>query len=201
MLRRLLPPLTGDHFQTGSEDYFLTEGCTHEMVRTCEYGDATTTRKATRPFHARVARVCQQGSSTKQRVPAVNPNSVFTLFPSEGALIPRFREAGEVTLDLLHRDGRVEARWLALHPREFSLLWRLASEPGKRVSRRQLLADVWRIQFEPETNSLAVHVARVRAKLKTFGLSHILATHPDGGYYLDAPRSPASYRFEQPAPD
>lgn len=131
----------------------------------------------------------------------MNSNSAFTLFPGEGALIPRFREAGEVTLDLLHRDGRVEARWLALHPREFSLLWRLASEPGKRVSRRQLLADVWRIQFEPETNSLAVYVARVRAKLKTFGLSHILATHPDGGYYLDAPRRPASYRFEQPAPD
>ncbi|MEM6827120.1 MAG: winged helix-turn-helix domain-containing protein [Pseudomonadota bacterium] len=129
----------------------------------------------------------------------MNSNSAYTLFPDDDALIPRFKEAGDVTLDLLHRDGRVEDRWLGLHPREFSLLWRLASEPGKRVSRRQLLADVWRIEFEPETNSLAVHVARVRAKLETFGLSRILATHPEGGYYLNAPPGPASYKFQQPS--
>ena len=114
-------------------------------------------------------------------------------FPDSDTLIPRFREAGDVTLDLLHRDGRVEDRWLGLHPREFELLWRLAQEPGKRLSKRKLLADVWRISFEPETNSVAVHVARVRAKLQPFGLSRILATHAEGGYYLDAPPGPSFY--------
>ena len=89
-----------------------------------------------------------------------------------------------MTLDLLHRDGRVDDCWLGLHPREFALIWRLAQEPGQRVSKRQLLADVWRITFEPETNSVAVHVARVRAKLQPFGLDRLLATHPNGGYYV-----------------
>lgn len=121
----------------------------------------------------------------------------YNVFPDSDSLIPRFREAGDVTLDLLHRDGRVEDRWLSLHPREFELLWRLAQEPGKCLSKRQLLADVWRITFEPHTNSVAVHVARVRAKLQPFGLSRILATHPEGGYYLDAPPGPSSYVFEQ----
>lgn len=55
------------------------------------------------------------------------------------------------------------------------------------MTRRQLLAEVWRIHFDPETNSVAVHVARVRAKLEPFGLSRLIATHPDGGYFLDAP--------------
>lgn len=105
--------------------------------------------------------------------------------PEGDLLIPRFREAGDVTLDLFHRDGRVEDRWLALHPREFALLWRLAECPGERMTRRVLLADVWRIHIEPETNSLAVHVARVRAKLEPFGLARLIATHPDGGYFLD----------------
>lgn len=107
------------------------------------------------------------------------------LFPASDVMIPRFREAGDVTLDLLHRDGRVVDSWLGLHPREFALQWRLAEAPGLCVSRQQLLADVWRIHFEPETNSLAVHVARVRAKLEPFGLARLIATHPGGGYFLD----------------
>ena len=108
-------------------------------------------------------------------------------FPASDMMMPRFREAGDVTLDLFHRDGRVDDRWLALHPREFALLWRLAEQPGERISRQQLLAEVWRIHFEPATNSVAVHVARVRAKLEPFGLARLIGTHPDGGYFLDAP--------------
>ena len=118
-----------------------------------------------------------------------------SLFPDSDTLIPRFREAGDVTLDLFHRDGRVEDRWLGLHPREFELLWRLAEQQGQPMTKQQLLADVWRITFEPETNSVAVHVARVRAKLAPFGLSRILATHPDGGYFLDVPPGPSAFAF------
>lgn len=112
-------------------------------------------------------------------------------------MIPRFREAGDLTLDLFHRDGRVEDRWLGLHPREFELLWRLAEEIGTPVTRKQLLAEVWRIHHEPETNSVAVHVARVRAKLDRFGLSRMLVTHPQGGYFLDAPPGPSEFRFDR----
>lgn len=126
----------------------------------------------------------------------MNSNAASTFFPDEDALIPRFREAGEVTLDLFHRDGRVDDRWLGFHPREFELLWRLAEQPGQRVSKRQLLSEVWRINFEPETNSVAVHVARVRSKLEPFGLTPILATHPDGGYYLNVPANPIDFWIE-----
>lgn len=113
--------------------------------------------------------------------------------PGGAAVMPRFREAGDVTLDLFHRDGRVIDSWLGLHPREFALLWRLAEQPGERITRKQLLAEVWRIHFEPETNSVAVHVARVRAKLEPFGLARLIGTHPEGGYFLDAPPGADSY--------
>ena len=128
-------------------------------------------------------------------MPASHP-----LFPDSDSLIPRFREAGDVTLDLFHRDGRVEDSWLGLHPREFELLWRLAEQPGERMTKQQLLADVWRITFDPHTNSVAVHIARVRAKLGPFGLSAIVATHPEGGYFLDAPPGPSEFSFEGNAP-
>jgi len=104
---------------------------------------------------------------------------------SHQELIPRFRMADAVTLDLIYRDGRVESRWLGLHPREFDLFWRLAEEPGVCVTKRDLLRDVWRLEFEPATNSLAVHIARLRGKLRHFGLAHIIATHAQGGYFLD----------------
>lgn len=121
--------------------------------------------------------------------------AAYSIFPDGDTLIPRFREAGDVTLDLFHRDGRVEDKWLALHPREFELLWRLAEQPGQAMTKQQLLADVWRITIEPETNSVAVHVARVRAKLAPFGLAKILATHPDGGYFLDTPLGRSAFAF------
>jgi len=116
-------------------------------------------------------------------------------FPDNGTLIPRFRQVGEVTLDLFHRDGRVDDHWLAFHPREFEVLWRLAEEPGLRVSKRQLLIDVWRIEYEPDTNSVAVHVARIRGKLEPLGLAGILATHPDGGYFINAPQNDIHLAF------
>jgi two-component system OmpR family response regulator len=43
-----------------------------------------------------------------------------------------------------------------------------------------------------------VHVARVRAKLEPFGLARMLATHPDGGYFLDAPPGPGHFRLVRP---
>jgi DNA-binding response OmpR family regulator len=53
-------------------------------------------------------------------------------FQRSDEMIPRLREAADMTLDLFHRDGRAEDCWLGLHPREFALIWRLAEHPGNR---------------------------------------------------------------------
>lgn len=97
---------------------------------------------------------------------------------------PRRRRHGALELDLLTREGTVKGKRLGLHPREFSLLWRLAQTPGRAVAPQDLLAEVWQMSFKPETNSLAVHVCRLRAKLAAAGLAGIVSTTPDGGYAL-----------------
>ncbi len=99
-------------------------------------------------------------------------------------MLPRWRNCGPLTLDLFHRDARHGARWLGLHPREFGVIWRLADVPGETVTRRQLLKDVWRISHEPETNSVEVHVSRLRSKLADAGCAALVTTDPDGGYRL-----------------
>lgn len=98
--------------------------------------------------------------------------------------LPRHRRVGPLELDLLHRDARIAGRWLALHPREFALLWRLADAPGERVPRERLLRDVWRLAHVPETNSLEVHVSRLRAKLAVSKAAWLVETDPGGGYRL-----------------
>lgn len=103
---------------------------------------------------------------------------------SAGDSLPRKRRIGPLVLDLLHRDAWAEGRWLALHPREFGLMWRLADRPGEPVSRSRLLRDVWRLDFEPGTNSVEVHVSRLRSKLAAAGLRDLIETHATGGYRL-----------------
>lgn len=115
-------------------------------------------------------------------------------------MLPRWRQVGNLTLDLFHRDARRKAEWLGLHPREFGVLWRLADDPGKRISRTQLLKDVWRLHHEPETNSVEVHVSRLRNKLAQVGANGIVETAPGGGYRL-AVTAPFMFAKDPPEGD
>lgn len=101
--------------------------------------------------------------------------------------LPRHREVGPLRLDLLAREAFVAGRAVGLHPREFALLWRLADNPGETVGSGNLLTDVWRLAFRPETNSLAVHVSRLRSKLRLSGLDGLIETTLEGGYRLATP--------------
>jgi len=121
-----------------------------------------------------------------------------------GAL-PRKRRIGPIVLDLLHRDalfesGGADGRWLALHPREFALLWRLADAPGERVPRERLLTDVWRLEHMPATNSLEVHISRLRAKLAVARAAWLVVTDPRGGYRLACANRETGWTASAPIP-
>jgi two-component system OmpR family response regulator len=120
------------------------------------------------------------GASTTRRELAVRAKRIDGMF----GVLPRWRDLGPLTLDLLHRDARTGSTWLRLHPREFGVLWRLADTPGERVTRRQLLRDVWRMGHDPQTNSVEVHVSRLRSKLEAAGCPQLVQTAPEGGYRL-----------------
>ena len=103
------------------------------------------------------------------------------------------RRHDRLALDPRMRDASVDGQYLRLHPREFALLWRLSDAPGVAVPRTDLLRDVLGLTIEPRTNALAVHVCRLRKKLHTARLSHLLVTGPGGGSYAlmaDAGASP-----------
>lgn len=59
------------------------------------------------------------------------------------------------------RDKRIE-----LSPKEFDLLVRLASNPGKTFSRMDLLNSVWGYEFEGFEHTVNSHINRLRTKIE-----------------------------------
>ncbi len=77
------------------------------------------------------------------------------------------------------RDGE-EVR---LTPTEWRLLEALVTRPGRLVSQRQLLAEVWGPGYAVETNYLRVYVAGLRRKLEADpSRPRHLLTEPGMGY-------------------
>lgn len=98
--------------------------------------------------------------------------------------LPRYRQIGSLRLDLLAREAFSDDLPLNLNPREFALLWRLSENIDRPVSKQSLVHDVWRMGFVPETNSIAVHMSRLRRKLGHVGIKGLIETVPTGGYSL-----------------
>lgn len=91
---------------------------------------------------------------------------------------------GELRIDLIDRRVERAGRLIRLPLREFDLLANLARAPDRPVSRSALLKAVWRIDFDPGTNRVEVHMSRLRAKVDHgFGWP-MLATVKGRGYAL-----------------
>ena len=74
-------------------------------------------------------------------------------------------EVGRLTVDLRSRAVDFDGRSVALTPREYDLLVRLASDAGAVTTREQLMREVWDENWWGSTKTLDVHVASLRRKL------------------------------------
>jgi DNA-binding response OmpR family regulator len=93
--------------------------------------------------------------------------------------------AGELEVDLLHRRALFRERTLNLTPKELELLHCLLERRGEVVTRREILELVWGYRFDPGTNVVDVHVARLRGKLEAAGLQEAIRTKRGLGYVAD----------------
>ena len=92
-------------------------------------------------------------------------------------------------IDLIDRRVERAGRLIRLPLREFDLLANLARVPDRPLSRGALLRAVWRLDFDPGTNRVEVHMSRLRAKvdrgfdwpmLRTVkGMGYALRSRPD----------------------
>ena len=73
---------------------------------------------------------------------------------------------GNITLNRLTRRVRAGDVDLSLTPKELALLEHLMLRVGEVVTRTELLEKVWDMHFDPGSNVVDVHVARLRRKLE-----------------------------------
>lgn len=87
-------------------------------------------------------------------------------------------------LALVARDFRcwVADQEVALRPKEFSLLARLASEPGRLFSRLELAEEIWGYTHLGDTRTIDTHVKNLRRKVEDVSAYHFIETVRGLGY-------------------
>lgn len=78
---------------------------------------------------------------------------------------PTVIDAGALRVDLGQRQAYLDEQPLTLTRKEFDLLAYLAARPGRVVSRRELLEEVWRQPSVGEDQTIDVHLYWLRRKL------------------------------------
>jgi two-component system KDP operon response regulator KdpE len=97
-------------------------------------------------------------------------------------------EAGDLVIDLADRRVSRDGDDVHLTPIEFDLIRVLAQNPGRLVTHRQLLHEVWGPAYGEETHYLRVHVAHIRAKIEPDpSRPRYVVTEPGVGYRLVVP--------------
>lgn len=74
-------------------------------------------------------------------------------------------EVGELVIDVPARTASIEGRALDLSPKEFDLLRLLVERSGEVMSKRELLAEVWREPYGGADHTIDVHLSWLRKKL------------------------------------
>lgn len=72
---------------------------------------------------------------------------------------------GDLEIDISAREARLRGEPIDLSPKEFDVLRVLAERSGEVVSKRDLLAEVWREPYGGSDRTIDVHLSWLRSKL------------------------------------
>ena len=78
---------------------------------------------------------------------------------------PAVVEAGALRIDTLAREVVLAGKPLTMTPREFDLLLFFVQNPGRVLTRDELLRKVWGYDYLGDTRTVDVHIRRLRMKL------------------------------------
>jgi two-component system KDP operon response regulator KdpE len=106
--------------------------------------------------------------------------------PGDSAVL----EVGDIRLDLARHEVTAGGRPVELTPKEFAFLALLARWPGRVLTHRAILQEVWGPEYGTETQYLRVYASQLRKKLRDDPERHRLLTEPGVGYRLLDPADP-----------
>jgi two-component system, OmpR family, response regulator len=122
----------------------------------------------------------------------VKPFEPLELVVRVKALFKRYRIAtsqtvqiGELFMDRKSFETRIDGENITLPLKEFELLFKLSSYPGKTLSRDQLIEDIWGYDFEGNERTLDVHINRLRERFPEAQYSFSITTIRGLGYRIE----------------
>lgn len=122
----------------------------------------------------------------------VKPFEPLELVARARALLKRYRiatsqrvQVGDLLMDRQTFDVTVHDERITLPLKEFDLLFKLASMPGRTFSRDQLIEDVWGYDFAGNERTLDVHINRLRDRFPEERHSFRIRTIRGLGYRLE----------------
>jgi DNA-binding response OmpR family regulator len=122
----------------------------------------------------------------------VKPFEPLELVARVNALLKRYKIAisqtiriGELSMDHKTFEVRINDESLTLPHKEFELLFKMASYPGRTFSREQLIEDIWGYDFRGNDRTLDVHINRLRERFPEDRHSFKITTIRGLGYRLE----------------
>lgn len=98
---------------------------------------------------------------------------------------PDILYVADLEIDPVRHKAQRAGQRLDLTPKEFSLLYLLASRAGDVLSRTLLAEQVWDMNFDSDTNVVEVHVRRLRSKMDDPFGKKLIHTVRGVGYVLE----------------
>ena len=122
----------------------------------------------------------------------VKPFEPLELVARVNALLKRYRIAasqtvqiGELSMNRKTFEVTAGGEALTLPLKEFELLFKLASYPGRTFPREQLIEDVWGNDFQGNDRTLDVHINRLRERFPEEQFAFKITTIRGLGYRLE----------------
>ncbi len=94
-------------------------------------------------------------------------------------------EAGALVLDRRRYEVRAAGKAYTIPPKEFELLFKLASSPGTTFTRAQLILAAWGEDFEGLERTVDVHVGRIRERFPEEEYGYRITAIRGLGYRLE----------------
>ena len=169
--KEALDAMENDYFDVIISDVMMPNMDGYEFVRTLrEYGNNTPVMMITAKDAFDDMRLGFLSGSDDYMIKPVNVNEmvirVQALLRRAQMINERRQTIGDTILECdtftVHSlDGSV-----SLPQKEFMLLYKMASYPGRIFTRLQLMDDVWGYDSESDTHTIDVHIGRLRDRFK-----------------------------------
>ncbi len=96
-------------------------------------------------------------------------------------------QVADLSMNLIERSVQRDGLELEMKTTEFRLLEYMMRNSGQVLTRSMIFEAVWNYHFDPYTNLIEVHMARLRKKINLPGLTPLIRTIRGSGYILGEP--------------